>query len=193
MVSPPCACHQLAAGHLFLVLLALNLLSTNGVKEKSAETVTVTVKGVTYEITPSPPTSVSKILSSLKSTPWFGKQALAEALALQVKSSLGLPGEGGIGGPIFLYNSAYQGTAYYPSIPGLDYYGGIPANMDGLVFALGKVQEPLEQWRAFDPVTSSVIWVPQVSNPPSTSYHTYAVLPWIGQGKGEALYICAQR
>lgn len=128
----------------------------------SASAVVVTVNGVQYDVTLSPPSTMGQLIDSLKSTPWFGNQALAEALALELKFSLGTVNKNG--GPVFLFSEDeilvwVETTARASALAKLVVTKPDPTLQ--FVFALGE-ELSSEGWRSYDPVTSSVVWVPQV-------------------------------
>lgn len=141
--------------HWTVVLLTFLLMT-------SARAKTFTVSGVAYGITVSARTTLAEIWPSLITTPWFGNPALARALALEVKGSLGLTdygtstASGYIAGPAFVWSSELDAVAWLSGLNRLSI--GLAGHDNAYVFALGAGEE----WRSFDPVTNSVVWVPQV-------------------------------
>jgi len=68
-----------------------------------ADNITVTVDGTEYFVSTVTGTFTDN-MTQLESTPWWGDQSLAQALAGAVADDIGTPNNGGDGGPLFAYS-----------------------------------------------------------------------------------------
>ena len=68
-----------------------------------ADSITVTVGGTEYNISSVTGTFTDN-MTQIESTPWWGDQSLAQALATAVADDIGTPNNEGDGGPLFAYS-----------------------------------------------------------------------------------------